>query len=259
MAIPKNVKWWIPGVGLVATTILVTPGFAATVESATESNVEAALDIAGIDGVTAAADYRDVTLAGPAELEDAALETAADVDLVSRARYLVEEPTDPQPEPSPSPSITPSPSPSPTPSIEPTPEPTETELTFEEERDIAIADVDAAVADATGVRFGFDTDAVTTRRAELDVLAETIVVALDFEPSLVIRIAGHTDSRGSRAYNQKLSVARAEAVAQYLIDRGVPATALNPVGYGESRPIASNATDAGKATNRRVELSREDG
>ncbi len=66
-------------------------------------------------------------------------------------------------------------------------------------------------------------------------------------------VEGHTDSRGSEQYNQKLSQARANAVRDALVNVfGVEASRLNAVGYGESRPIADNETDAGRAQNRRV-------
>lgn len=70
-----------------------------------------------------------------------------------------------------------------------------------------------------------------------------------------LNIAGHTDSVGSDAYNQKLSERRAHAVANYLVDQGVPASSIKSVeGYGESQPVADNKTKEGRAENRRVEI-----
>lgn len=71
----------------------------------------------------------------------------------------------------------------------------------------------------------------------------------------VIEVAGHTDSSGTDQYNQALSERRAQSVASYLISHGVAAQRLIVVGAGESRPIASNDTEAGRAANRRVELT----
>ncbi len=73
-------------------------------------------------------------------------------------------------------------------------------------------------------------------------------------PTLMIEIAGHTDNVGSATYNQKLSQARAQAVADYLIQHGIDAKRLVVKGYGESRPIAFNNTEEGRAMNRRVEF-----
>lgn len=70
-----------------------------------------------------------------------------------------------------------------------------------------------------------------------------------------IQVAGYTDSTGSRMYNQRLSQQRAMAVWQYLVMQGVKANRVEAVGFGERDPIASNATQAGRAKNRRVELT----
>ncbi|MDM7322781.1 MAG: OmpA family protein [Gammaproteobacteria bacterium] len=69
-----------------------------------------------------------------------------------------------------------------------------------------------------------------------------------------IEIAGHTDSTGNAASNQALSENRAKAVRSYLASRGVALERMYAVGYGSSRPIASNATAEGRAQNRRVEI-----
>lgn len=70
-----------------------------------------------------------------------------------------------------------------------------------------------------------------------------------------ITVVGHTDSVGSDAYNQKLSERRAASVADYLTSKGVPAAAIKASGKGESQPIADNSTKAGRAQNRRVEVT----
>ncbi len=69
-----------------------------------------------------------------------------------------------------------------------------------------------------------------------------------------IDVKGHTDSVGSRAYNQQLSEARASSVGDYLASRNVMPERILRVGYGEDQPIASNATPGGRAKNRRVTL-----
>jgi len=71
----------------------------------------------------------------------------------------------------------------------------------------------------------------------------------------VIEVAGHTDNVGSDAYNQQLSVQRANAVAAYLGGKNVIQQRMMIVGAGETHPIATNDTDAGRAQNRRVEIT----
>ncbi len=85
-------------------------------------------------------------------------------------------------------------------------------------------------------------------RAELD----RLVKLLRENPGIQIEIGGHTDNVGSLAYNQKLSEDRAQSVLQYLVDHGIPVARLKAVGYGLSRPIATNDTDEGRALNRRT-------
>lgn len=81
-------------------------------------------------------------------------------------------------------------------------------------------------------------------------------VAATFQkyPESYVDVIGHTDSRGSDAYNQQLSEQRAQSVAGYLGNRGVNRARLAAFGQGESQPVASNATTEGQAANRRVEL-----
>ena len=73
-------------------------------------------------------------------------------------------------------------------------------------------------------------------------------------PDAKIRIEGHTDARGGKRMNLKLSRARADSVVDYLVGKGVGRERLSAVGYGESRPIADNSTAAGRAKNRRIEF-----
>lgn len=78
-------------------------------------------------------------------------------------------------------------------------------------------------------------------------------VLKDYDETNIL-IEGHTDSVGEDAYNQKLSVNRADAVASYLRLKDVKRNRLVTKGYGESQPIASNADDSGQKLNRRVEV-----
>jgi outer membrane protein OmpA-like peptidoglycan-associated protein len=83
---------------------------------------------------------------------------------------------------------------------------------------------------------------------------EIIAGFLNRKQNVRIQVEGHTDSKGSRALNQKLSERRAGAVKDYLIARGVQASRINVVGYGEDRPIATNETEFGRSLNRRTEI-----
>jgi len=73
-------------------------------------------------------------------------------------------------------------------------------------------------------------------------------------PEEIIDVEGHTDAMGSDDYNQNLSERRAFAVKDYLVDRGVAANRINAVGFGKTRPKASNDTPEGRQLNRRVEI-----
>ncbi|MCH7893576.1 MAG: OmpA family protein [Proteobacteria bacterium] len=79
-------------------------------------------------------------------------------------------------------------------------------------------------------------------------------VTKEFEKTL-IEVAGHTDSRGSNDYNQRLSEQRADAVARYLESQGVMPLRIITVGLGEDMPVANNSTSEGQLLNRRVELT----
>lgn len=83
---------------------------------------------------------------------------------------------------------------------------------------------------------------------------ERVARVLNQYPETNIRIGGHTDSTGSEAANQRLSERRAESVKNALVGMGVNPARLTTIGYGESKPIASNNTEAGRQQNRRVEI-----
>jgi len=68
-------------------------------------------------------------------------------------------------------------------------------------------------------------------------------------------ISGHTDNTGSAAYNQELSERRADSVRNYLLDANVYPPRMSTIGYGESRPIATNSTPEGRRLNRRVDIN----
>jgi outer membrane protein OmpA-like peptidoglycan-associated protein len=84
---------------------------------------------------------------------------------------------------------------------------------------------------------------------------DRVVKFLTDNPSIKIEVGGHTDNVGSAALNNDLSNRRARAVAEYIMLKGLPASAISSNGYGFSKPVASNATAAGKQLNRRVEFT----
>lgn len=102
------------------------------------------------------------------------------------------------------------------------------------------------------ITFGFDrADLQPQFHSVLDNLART----LNEYDQTIIEVAGHTDSVGSESYNQDLSVRRADAVGNYLMSRNLMRDRFIITGAGKNHPIASNDTEAGRAANRRVELT----
>ncbi len=99
----------------------------------------------------------------------------------------------------------------------------------------------------------FDTRKATIKRVSFALLDE-VAQALSDNPTIKVRIEGHTDSQGSDKFNLKLSKDRAASVRKYLIGKGVSADRMDPQGFGEGVPIADNRTAAGRAQNRRVEF-----
>ena len=139
----------------------------------------------------------------------------------------------PAPEPKPAPAPAPAPAPTPPPPA-PKPKPVAEKVTF-----------------ATDVLFDFDKSVVKPEgKAKLDDLAAKIR-GVNLEVVIAI---GHTDSIGSDAYNQQLSVRRAESVKAYLVSKAIEANRVYTEGKGEKQPVADNKTREGRAKNRRVEL-----
>ena len=101
------------------------------------------------------------------------------------------------------------------------------------------------------VLFEIDSAALdSASRSSLDQVSEVLV---DY-PKTALVVQGHTDSTGTEEHNERLSQRRADAVRNHLIGRGVAPARLSSLGYGESQPVSSNATDEGRARNRRVDI-----
>ena len=112
-----------------------------------------------------------------------------------------------------------------------------------------------ALAAALGRRqIYFESNKAVIRPVSYPVL-DRLAEAAKSCPAKSIEISGHTDQRGSRQKNIRLSKNRAQAVIDYLIKKGVPAQRLTIVGYGPTKPVASNATATGMQRNRRVEFT----
>jgi hypothetical protein len=89
-----------------------------------------------------------------------------------------------------------------------------------------------------------------------DQALETLLSELKTKPALKLTIEGYTDSKGSYRNNLELSQRRAQAIADWLTERGIEHSRLKVVGYGSSRPIADNGTSQGRERNRRIEIVR---
>ncbi len=100
----------------------------------------------------------------------------------------------------------------------------------------------------------FDTGKSTIKSQSAEVLTDIIKILNEY-PNSKFTVEGHTDSVGSETLNQRLSDSRANAVKEYLVENGIDAFRLSALGYGESKPIDSNKTRAGRANNRRVEIN----
>ena len=154
------------------------------------------------------------------------------------AGCATEEAAKPAPAPEPKPAPAPAPAPAPTPvqevKLAAKPKPVAEKVTF-----------------AADVLFDFDKSVIKPEgKAKLDDLAGK-VRGINLEVVIAI---GHADSIGSDAYNQKLSVRRAESVKAYLVSKGIESNRIYTEGKGEKQPVADNKTREGRAKNRRVEI-----
>ena len=104
-----------------------------------------------------------------------------------------------------------------------------------------------------GIYFDVDRDVL---RPDSDATLQQILALLRADAALRVEIQGHTDNTGAAAHNQTLSQARAASVLSWLTAHGIASARLTAVGYGDTRPVADNHSDRGRALNRRVELLR---
>ena len=152
------------------------------------------------------------------------------------------EPPKPEPKPAPPPAPKPAPPPEPKPAPKPEPE----KPAAEKPKPVA-----EKVTFAADVLFDFDKAVVKPEgKSKLDDIANK-VRGVNLEVVIAI---GHADSIGSDAYNQSLSVRRAESVKAYLVSKGIEPNRVYTEGKGEKQPVADNKTSDGRAKNRRVEI-----
>ena len=137
-------------------------------------------------------------------------------------------------------------------------EPSDDEQPAEDEASQATSEkylnLEQALADLTSLRILFESNSDVLAEESLEVLDQIADTLLAF-PDTVVSIEGHTDFTGNSADNLALSLARAIAVRDYLVGRGVSTLNLKAKGFGEEVPIADNRTAAGRAANRRIEFT----
>jgi outer membrane protein OmpA-like peptidoglycan-associated protein len=104
-----------------------------------------------------------------------------------------------------------------------------------------------------GVNFEYDSAVLTP---ESNKVLDEVATQLRTAPELIVEVRGHASAEGEVAYNMDLSVRRASAVCDYLVQQGVKAKNMRAMGYGEWQPVTSNEVEQGRSMNRRVELRR---
>jgi outer membrane protein OmpA-like peptidoglycan-associated protein len=102
-----------------------------------------------------------------------------------------------------------------------------------------------------GVNFEFNKATLTKDSERILWRAYNALVA---NPDVVVVITGHTDNVGGQKFNQTLSLKRAQAVKNWLVNQGIPSNRMRTVGRGQNEPVASNDTEEGRAENRRMEF-----
>ena len=147
------------------------------------------------------------------------------------------EPATPEPAPAPAPEPAPEPTPEPAPQVKST------------------ASVKGDSVSIPG-NIVFDTGKSTLKEgAGSEVVLDQLLLFLNENPQVTkLRIEGHTDNVGKPVDNEKLSGERALTIKRYLVDKGIPKERLLAVGFGQNKPVADNATEAGRAQNRRTEF-----
>jgi outer membrane protein OmpA-like peptidoglycan-associated protein len=155
------------------------------------------------------------------------------------------------PEPQPTAAATPAPTPAPTPVEAANPEPKE------EPKVVGVGRIRQEgdhLAVPGNIEFDSGKAVIKMTDKETKELIESLLELMQKNPTLKIKIIGHTDNEGGAAYNMKLSDQRAAAVAKWLADKGIAADRLATEGHGQDKPLCANDTAARKKANRRTEF-----
>ena len=115
---------------------------------------------------------------------------------------------------------------------------------------------DCEVKIAQQIHFEYNKDKI---RPESFPILDAVADILNKNPDIKLEVQGHTDNRGSAAYNKDLSNRRSASVRKYLVGKGIPTDRLTSAGYGFDRPIVDNSTEQNRALNRRVQFVRTEG
>ena len=131
------------------------------------------------------------------------------------------------------------------------------------DNELTVVDVDEAtqaaidaINDIIGASLNFNSGSTSLGDSDRSKLDDVSRILID-NPTLRVVVEGHTDDRGTEIGNQRLSEERAKSVVDYLVSVGIDPNRLSSIGFGEVRPIASNATSSGQSQNRRIDFTVE--
>lgn len=218
-------RWWLGFPVLLILWIIATATNMATVEADLSARARTAAANA-IDEARAVASGRDIALSGSARAPDAIARAIAAVDATFGVRKVIAGITAARPAADANAA-----------------QPLTSAASCEAEL--------AAVVSRERIRF--KTGSADLDESSAPVLVSVLSIAKRCQTG-AIEVAGHTDNQGNEQSNMTLSTARAQAVTRHLAANGIDAARLSAVGFGDTRPVASNDTDAGRAQNRRIEF-----
>lgn len=271
-----NRRYALPtaGVLILGLSGVFVPFMKHSVDTALAGDAKTALASKGVHGVAASSDWASLTLKGTSSSKAAALAAVhkmGNAGAVNTVKYIC---TDAGPckgnsagaaaAPSASGSATAAPSASASSSAGVTASPSASAAAGAVKPGSAAAqakakDITSEISKELGTAgVGFDTGSAVLNAQGKSVLNH-VASLLNQAPNLKVKIAGYTDNTGNASLNRSLSAARANATEKYLAAHGVAASRMTSAGYGEADPVASNATAAGRAKNRRIVFTVQGG